>query len=252
MLDFAGADAEGQCAERAVRGRVAVAADDGHARLRVAQFGADHVDDALVGVVDVVEADAELAAIARAACRSAASRSDRQSAGCDRWWARCGRRWPRSARAAAPAGPPAAAPRTPGHWSPHGPVGDRCRGSVCFPGSAWTTWSSQIFSNIVRGERDAVMAVAPDQVRKGGPGKTLHYIGFWRCRQRTSNCAPDPRSHALRLSYPRSHAEHGNENTVPTCPSGVELTFPQGLVFGINPPDCTAIRRLFIGKCPSG
>ena len=48
VLDFAGADAEGQRAERAVRGGVAVAADDRHARLRVAQLGADDVDDALL------------------------------------------------------------------------------------------------------------------------------------------------------------------------------------------------------------
>ena len=49
VLDFARADAEGQGAERAVRRRVAVAADDRHARLRVAQLGADDVDDALRG-----------------------------------------------------------------------------------------------------------------------------------------------------------------------------------------------------------
>ena len=46
MLHFAGADAKRQRAERAVRGRVAVAADDGHARLRQTQFRADDVDDA--------------------------------------------------------------------------------------------------------------------------------------------------------------------------------------------------------------
>ena len=49
--------------ERAVRGRVAVAADDRHARLRAAQLGADDVHDALLRVVQVVEADAELAAV---------------------------------------------------------------------------------------------------------------------------------------------------------------------------------------------
>ena len=48
VLDFAGADAEGQRAERAVRGRVAVAADDRHARLRQPKFRPDDVDDALV------------------------------------------------------------------------------------------------------------------------------------------------------------------------------------------------------------
>ena len=49
VLDFAGADAEGQRAERAVRRGVAVAADDRHAGLRVALLGADDVDDALRG-----------------------------------------------------------------------------------------------------------------------------------------------------------------------------------------------------------
>ena len=47
VLDLAGADPEGQGAERPVGGRVAVAADDGHARLGEALLGADHVDDAL-------------------------------------------------------------------------------------------------------------------------------------------------------------------------------------------------------------
>src|SRR5579883_2382350 len=41
MLDFAGADAEGQRAKGAVRGSVAVAADDGLAGLRDAELGAD-------------------------------------------------------------------------------------------------------------------------------------------------------------------------------------------------------------------
>ena len=53
VLDFAGADAEGQRAERAVRGSVAVAADDRLARLRDSQFRADDVHDALVAAVHV-------------------------------------------------------------------------------------------------------------------------------------------------------------------------------------------------------
>ena len=48
VLHFAGADAERQRAERAVRGRVAVAADHRHAGLRESQFRADHVHDALL------------------------------------------------------------------------------------------------------------------------------------------------------------------------------------------------------------
>ncbi len=47
VLDFAGADAEGECAEGSVGGGVRVAADDGHAGLGRAELGPDHVDDAL-------------------------------------------------------------------------------------------------------------------------------------------------------------------------------------------------------------
>ena len=45
-----------------VRG-VRVAADDGHAGLGGAELGADHVDDALLGVLHVEEFDAELGAV---------------------------------------------------------------------------------------------------------------------------------------------------------------------------------------------
>ena len=47
MPDLAGADAEGQRAECAVGAGVAVAADDGHARLGDAHLRPHHVDDAL-------------------------------------------------------------------------------------------------------------------------------------------------------------------------------------------------------------
>ncbi len=63
VLDLARADAEGQRAERAVGRGVAVAADDGHAWLRVSLLGADNVDDALPRVMDVVKLDAELATV---------------------------------------------------------------------------------------------------------------------------------------------------------------------------------------------
>ena len=46
-----------------MRGGVAVAADDRHARLRESQLGADDVDDALLRIVQIVQADAELAAV---------------------------------------------------------------------------------------------------------------------------------------------------------------------------------------------
>ena len=58
-----GADAERDRAERAVRGGVAVAAGDRHARLREPELRPDDVDDALVRAADVVERDAVLAAV---------------------------------------------------------------------------------------------------------------------------------------------------------------------------------------------
>ena len=48
VFDLTGADPEGQRAEGAVGRGVRVAADDRHARLGHAEFGSDHVDDALV------------------------------------------------------------------------------------------------------------------------------------------------------------------------------------------------------------
>ena len=56
-------DAERHGAERAVRRRVAVAAGDGHARLRQAELRADDVHDALPVGAEVGEPDAELAAV---------------------------------------------------------------------------------------------------------------------------------------------------------------------------------------------
>ena len=46
-----------------MRGGVAVAADDGHAGLREAEFRPYHVDDALLRVVEIVEVNAELPAV---------------------------------------------------------------------------------------------------------------------------------------------------------------------------------------------
>ncbi len=64
MLDLGGADAEGQRAERAVRGRMRVAADDSHAGQRGALLRADDVDDALTLVAHAEQLDAVFAAIA--------------------------------------------------------------------------------------------------------------------------------------------------------------------------------------------
>ena len=65
VFDFAGADAKRQGPERAVRGGVAVAANDRHAGLGAAQLRSDDVYDAWLRVVEIVQADAELAAICR-------------------------------------------------------------------------------------------------------------------------------------------------------------------------------------------
>src|SRR5258707_2388989 len=63
MLDFAGPNAESQRAKRAVRGGVAVAADDGLPRLRDTQLRPDDMYDALLLAVHVKQADAGFAAI---------------------------------------------------------------------------------------------------------------------------------------------------------------------------------------------
>ena len=63
VLDLAGADAEGERAEGTVGGGVRVAADYGHAGLGGAELGADHVDDALRGRLDIEELDTELGAV---------------------------------------------------------------------------------------------------------------------------------------------------------------------------------------------
>ena len=63
VLDLAGADAEGQGAERSVGAGVRVAADDGHAGLGGAEFGADHVDDSLLRGLDVEELYTKLGAV---------------------------------------------------------------------------------------------------------------------------------------------------------------------------------------------
>ena len=63
VLDLGGADAERERAERAVRGRVGVAAHDGHARLGQAQNRGERVDDALIGVAQRVQPHAELLAV---------------------------------------------------------------------------------------------------------------------------------------------------------------------------------------------
>ena len=65
VLHFARPDAECERAHRAVRGGVAIAADDRVAGLRDAELRPDHVDDALIAALHVEKIDAVLLAIAR-------------------------------------------------------------------------------------------------------------------------------------------------------------------------------------------
>ena len=62
MPDFGRADAEGEGAECAVRRRMAIAADDGLAGLRRAEFRTDDVHDAALIAVETEQFDAEFAA----------------------------------------------------------------------------------------------------------------------------------------------------------------------------------------------
>ena len=77
VLDLAGADAKGERAEGAMRAGVAVAADDGHARLGQAELGADDVHDALQRAEAILEADAKFLAVALERVEHAPWRSDR-------------------------------------------------------------------------------------------------------------------------------------------------------------------------------
>ena len=81
VRDFGGADAERERADRAVRGRVAVAAHDEHARLRQPLLGRDDVHDALARIVDAEHRDAAPAPCRRAsACAIRAASGSRTSA----------------------------------------------------------------------------------------------------------------------------------------------------------------------------
>jgi hypothetical protein len=95
VLDLGGADAEGERPEGSVGGGVRVAADDGAAGLGGAEFGADHVDDALVAVLHVEELDAELGAVLtqRVDLRGGDLVGDDEAVLRRRWWGRCGRPW---------------------------------------------------------------------------------------------------------------------------------------------------------------
>ena len=58
MRQLAGADAEGQRTQPTMGAGMAVATDDQAARQAQAQFGPDHMDDTLPGLVDIEHPDA--------------------------------------------------------------------------------------------------------------------------------------------------------------------------------------------------
>ena len=113
VLDLAGADAEGQGAEGAVGGGVAVAAHDRHARLGQALLGADDVHDALVAVAHGVERGCRTPRSSRRAPPSGCGDRVGDRAGRCRWWGRCGPSSPRSGRGGARAARRGAARRRP-------------------------------------------------------------------------------------------------------------------------------------------
>ena len=82
MFDFARADAKRKRAERAVRARVTIAADDRHARLRETKLRTNHVNDALLGRMNIEELNTKLLAIFAQCFDLLRSRSvrDRQAA----------------------------------------------------------------------------------------------------------------------------------------------------------------------------
>ena len=113
VLDFRGADAVGERAERAVGRGVAVAAHQRDAGQREALLGADDVDDALPLVELVVVFEIEESWRSPRDRRSAPRSPDRDWAGCGRWSARCDRPPAASSPARGSCGRTAAAPRTP-------------------------------------------------------------------------------------------------------------------------------------------
>src|SRR5208337_3003549 len=63
MLHLAGADAEGQRAERAVGGSVTIAADHRHAGLGEPELRSDYVHDTLAVAVDAQQSNAKFPAV---------------------------------------------------------------------------------------------------------------------------------------------------------------------------------------------
>ena len=115
VLDLGGADAEGQRAEGAVGGGVAVAADDRHPRLGHAQLRARSRGRSPGGRSPASRSGCRTPRSCAPASRPGRGRARRRSAAppsCRRW-ARCGRRWRSSCRGGARRARPAAARRRP-------------------------------------------------------------------------------------------------------------------------------------------
>src|SRR5262249_13761841 len=64
VFDFACSDAKSKRAERSVRRSMAVAAYDGHPRLRQSELRTDYMNDSLLGTVQAIEPYFELTAVA--------------------------------------------------------------------------------------------------------------------------------------------------------------------------------------------
>ena len=113
VLDLAGADAERQGPEGAVRRGVAVAADDGHARLGDAELRADHVDDPLARCCGARTAGCRTRRSCARGPRPGRPRAGRRCRPRGRSWARCGRPWRGCGPGGARAGRPGAGRRRP-------------------------------------------------------------------------------------------------------------------------------------------
>ena len=149
MLDLAGADAVGQGPEGAVGGGVAVAADDGHARLGAALLGPDHVDDAVARIAHGEEFDAGVGDVARQGLQLQPRLV--VGDGVDALGLALGRHivvGDRQGQVGPAHRPMAGAQAGEGlrAWSPHGSGAGRCRGWSRRSASWPTTWASQILS----------------------------------------------------------------------------------------------------------
>ena len=150
VLDLAGADAEGERAEGAVRRGVAVAADDGHAGLRDARAPGRSRARCPAAGSRARRAGSRTRRSCAPGPRSAPPRAGPRCRARGRWWARCGRPWPACGPGGARAARPAAGRRRPAARSPRAPGAGPRRG---WPGrrrpAGRTSCASQTFSKSV-------------------------------------------------------------------------------------------------------